>query len=154
MMNEKRIRLMTKLADFEQHNGEMLYKAGTYYCSDYVSAQMMKNLFRITAAYLIGLGLWACYRLDWLLERLNTMDILGIGMGILITYGVILAVSLRLKYLIFSVKYFQAESQMQTYRNMLDRLIAEYDNERGGRRRRRERRREVGGSGDGGIDWI
>ena len=67
MMNEKRIRLMTKLADFEQHNGEMLYKAGTYYCSDYVSAQMMKNLFRITAAYLIGLGLWACYRLDWLL---------------------------------------------------------------------------------------
>ena len=154
MINKKRIQLMTKLADFEQQNGDMIYEAGTYYRSDYVSAQMLKNLFRITAAFLIGLGLWACYRLDWLLERLNTMDIMGIGIGILIAYGVTLAVFLGLTYLIFSLKYFQAEKELQTYRNLLDRLIAEYDSEQGSRRRRRERRREVGGSKDDGIDWI
>ena len=42
-MKEKRVILMTKLADFEQKNQEFLLNAGTYYRSDYIGVHLLKN---------------------------------------------------------------------------------------------------------------
>ena len=56
-MSEKRIRMMTKLADFEQRNRKLLQNAGEYYRGDFIGIRLLKNLFRITAAYLLGAAL-------------------------------------------------------------------------------------------------
>ena len=83
--------------------------------------------------------------MDFLMKKLNTMDIRGIGMRILMSYGVILALFLLLTYVICTVRFYRAEKKLQTYRNMLERLIVEYDREEP-ESRRRDRRMQ------GGID--
>ena len=146
MINEKRIRMMTKLANFEQQNYPLVKDAKTYYRSDYIGVHLLKNLLRISLVYFIGLGLWACYHIDDLMVKINTMDIMGIGRNMLIFYGVVVGVYLIITYIIYSIKFYKAEKKLQTYRNMLDRLVMEYENETGGRRRRERQRGRLGGT--------
>lgn len=147
-MNEKRIRMMTKLADFEQRNQKILGDAENYYRSDYIGIHLLKNLIRITLAYLIGAGLWACCHMDSLMKKLNTMDIRDTGMKLLISYGIIAALFLLLTYMIYTVRFYRSEKKLLTHRNMLERLIMEYDREKPERVRRsgREKRRRQGGT--------
>lgn len=146
-MNEKRIRMMTKLADFEEKNREDLYHAENYYRGDYIGIHLLKNLLRITIAYLIGAGLWACSHMDSLMKKLNTMDVKGTGIKVLVSYVIIAALFLLLTYVIYTVRFYRSEKKLQTYRNMLEHLILEYDREMPERRRRnsREKRRKRGG---------
>lgn len=153
-MNEKRIRMMTKLADFEQRNREDLYRAGNYYRSDYIGIQLLKNLLRITLAYFIGAVLWACCHMDGLMKKLNTMDVRGTGMKLLIFYGVTAALFLLLTYLICTVRFYRSEKKLQIYRNMLEHLLLEYDREEPeeSRSSRREHRKQGGRDNDSTVE--
>lgn len=147
-MNEKRIRMMTKLADFEQKNGRWMRNAEGYYRSDYIGIHLLKNLIRITLAYLAGAGLWACAHMESLMKKLNTMDIRETGIKLLVSYIIIAVLFLALTYVIYTIRFYQSEKKLQTYRNMLERLILEYDREEPGRGKRssREKRRRQGGT--------
>lgn len=141
-MNEKRVRLMTKLAAFEEEHHGMIRQAGTYYRSDFVGVNLLKNILRGTAAFFIGLALWACYHSEELMEKLNTMDVMGLGRQILIAYGVLMILFLALSYVIYSIRFFQCEKKLQSYRLMLERLGKEYEQEEtAGRPRRRSAER-------------
>lgn len=146
---------MTKLADFEQKNHGFLHNAEDYYRSDYIWIHLFKNLIRITLAYLIGAGLWACYHMESLMKKLNTMDIRETGMKILISYGIIAALFLLLTYVIYAVRFYRSEKKLQTYRNMLERLIMEYDRDEPVRSRRSSggnRRRQGGTDNDSTVE--
>jgi len=153
-MNEKRIRMMTKLADFEQRNREDLYRAENYYRSDYIGIQLLKNLIRITLAYVTGAGLWACSHMDSLMKKLNTMDIRGTGVKLLIAYGVTAALFLLLTYVICTVRFYRSEKRLQTYRNMLEHLLLEYDREEPEKRRssRGKHRKQGGKENDSTVE--
>ena len=140
-MNEKRIRMMIKLADFEKRNHKELRNAETYYRSDYIGIHLLKNLIQITIAFLIGAGLWACYYAEPLMKKLNKMDIRGTGVKLLIAYIVTVTLFLALNYVIHTVRFYLAERKLQTWRNMLDRLVLEYDAETPHRMERRGRER-------------
>lgn len=146
-MNEKRIRMMTKLADFEQRNEESLRNAGDYYRSDYIGIQLLKNFVRITLAFVVGTGLWACCHMDSLMKKLNTMDIRETGIRILAAYLAAAAFFLLLTYVVCTVRYYRSERKLLKYRNMLEQLILEYDREEPKRRRRSSgaKRRKQGG---------
>lgn len=157
-MNERRVRLMTKLAEFEQDNKVDLDRVKTCYRSDYISVHLLKNLFRITLAFLIGFALWICYNFDTVLEMLNRMDIVGFGFRILFIYGIIAVLFLAVTYIIYSYRFYHNEKQFVKYQSMLNRLLTEYDRETGknirrsGHERRRERdRKEHGGRKDDSI---
>lgn len=144
---------MTKLAHFEQKNRNFLRDAENYYRSDYIGIHLLKNLIRITLAYFIGAGLWACCHMDSLLKKLNTMDIRETGMRLVISYGIIAVLFLMLTYVIYAVRFYRMEKKLLSYRNMLERLIMEYDREKPERLRRnsREKHRSQGGMDDDSI---
>ena len=152
-MSEKRIRMMTKLADFEQRNRKLLQNAGEYYRGDFIGIRLLKNLFRITAAYLLGAALWAVYNEEAIMKKLNTMDIQGLAAGLLIAYGIVLILFLTLTYVISAVEHYKAEKKQQTYRNMLERLVLEYDHETSDRAGRgmKKRNGKQGGTYHGNI---
>ena len=60
MLNEKRIRLMTKAAEFEQKEGREAFRINDYFREDYVTFHMVKAWIRGTAAWLILAVLWMC----------------------------------------------------------------------------------------------
>lgn len=149
MISEKRIKLMTKLAEFEQDKGADIELVRTHYRSDYISVHLLKNLLRITVAFIVGFALWACYNAEKVLEMLNTMDIVGFGIRLLVIYGITIVISMILSYILYTMRFYQNEKQFQDYKNMLQQLISEYDLEKGVERpRSSRRRRERGGRGN------
>ena len=61
MLNEKRIRLMTKLARYESGEGKEELRIARYYRSDYIGLAMFRNFFLASLAYLVILLLAAAY---------------------------------------------------------------------------------------------
>lgn len=64
-----------------------------------------------------------------MLYRLNSMDVLGLAERVLIAYGISLGSYLLLTYVIFSIRYYQAEKRRRAYDRLVDRLEAEYQKE-------------------------
>lgn len=126
MISRRRVRLMTRLAICEKKQEKALRCAGAYFRSDYIGIHLMKSFFRMAAAFLLGAGLWVLLEMDFVVERLGVLDAAGIGMGMLICFGVLEGVYLLLTYLVFSVRYARAAKEREAYRQTLALLEREY----------------------------
>ncbi|MDY3918023.1 MAG: hypothetical protein SOZ59_03335 [Candidatus Limivivens sp.] len=135
MISKRRVRLMTRLAICEKDKGLELKNSGNYFRSDYIGIHLMKNFLRMTAAFLLGLGLWVLLRMDYVVEKLGVLDVAGMGLDILVCYGILTACYLLLTYLVYTVRYYRAEKVREDYNQMLLSLEREYS--RDGRRMNR-----------------
>ena len=52
MLNKEKVRLMTKLARYEQKEEKRYLKISKYYRSDYIGIALLKNFFASTIAYI------------------------------------------------------------------------------------------------------
>lgn len=67
MLNNDRIRLMTRLAMYEQGEGKEYMSVGQYYRKDYVGLQMLKTLLYSTLAFVMLFLLIFLYCVeDWM----------------------------------------------------------------------------------------
>ena len=51
MLNEEKIKIMNKLAMYEQGEGKKYLPVSRYYRSDYIGLAMIKNFFLVTIGY-------------------------------------------------------------------------------------------------------
>ena len=129
MVKGSKVKIMTKLAILEKEHGDVIGKAKTYYRNDYIGGCLLKNALCFTVAFLVGWLLWACYCLDDLMEKLNTMNIIGLGKDTLTVYLITMAGYLVLTYVTCYKKYYIAEKKLLIYRMLLGNLLKEYDKE-------------------------
>lgn len=109
MLNEKRIRLMTKLARYESGEGKEELRIARYYRSDYIGLAMFRNFFLASLAYLVILLLAAAYFAEFLAESLHTLNIAWIGILIVVEYLVTIGVYSAVTYTIHSIRYGRAK---------------------------------------------
>ena len=127
MLNQKKIRTMSRAAMFEKHHGEELRKAKEYYRSDYIWIELFKNALRVTIAYLIGLLLWAGYHLDMVIEKFNTMQIRGMMTGIAALYILLMLFVMVITYIMVTKRYFYGQKLLRRYQVLLERMEEEDD---------------------------
>ena len=53
MLNEERIKLMTKMASYEANEGKRNVSIGSYFRGDYISIQVIKSIFAATIAFAV-----------------------------------------------------------------------------------------------------
>ena len=61
MLNEKKIRLMTELARYEEGQGKEEMRIAKYFRSDYLGIALFKNFFLASIGYMVVLLLIAAY---------------------------------------------------------------------------------------------
>mgnify|MGYP006976632648 CR=1 FL=1 len=71
MLNESKIRLMTKLTLSEEHQEKEGGKADSYYKADYIHLKVLTTIICVTVAFLLIFFLVACYHMEDLLEELG-----------------------------------------------------------------------------------
>ena len=128
-MNERRIYLMTRLAIFEESHKEQLQGVRSFFRSDYIGRQMIKNGLRVSAAFLCILAGWGMYHAETLMIDITRIDVWGMWKRILFLYAVWLSFFLVLTYSIQSIRYVRALKDLEEYREMLTQLEQEYDRE-------------------------
>lgn len=94
MIDQERVRDMTKLAAYEMHEGKKYQKAMRYFRSDFVARHLMKGFVAATVAFGLMLAVWVVCNLEELVAGLDTMDLVGFGTTILVRYLVFLIVYL------------------------------------------------------------
>ena len=129
MLNNRKIRIMTKLATYEEKEGKEDIRLSKYYKTDYVRLNVLKTLMSATFGYLFLLIIIAVYRSEYLIENAVDLDYKGIFNNILGYYIIILTVMLVGTLIGFSIKYDRSRKQLSQYFRLLKRLRMIYREE-------------------------
>ena len=74
MINEEKVKIMTKLAMYEQGKGRKYLPVSKYYRSDYIGLALIKNFFLVTIGYCLSVAAVAVYFGEYLLENIHKMN--------------------------------------------------------------------------------
>ncbi len=140
MIDQERVREMTKLAACEEHEGKRYRKAVRYYCSDFVGMHLLKGFISGTAVFSICLGLWGICHMEELIKNLDSIDFIQFGTAILVRYIFFLIIYLAAVAVYANVYHAAARRSMKRYYRRLKRLGRLYDEQEGHAAPKRHRR--------------
>ena len=79
MINEEKVKIMTKIAMYEQGKGRKYLPVSKYYRSDYIGLALIKNFFLVTIGYIMAVAAVAVYFGEYLMENLHKMNLVSMG---------------------------------------------------------------------------
>lgn len=129
MLNEERIKLMTKMAVYEADEGKKNVAIGNYFRGDYIGLQVIKSIISATIAFVIVFGLFVFYDFEVFMSDIYKMDLLGFGRTVITAYLIFVAVYALISYMIYTYRYAKARKSLKMYYNNLKKLAYLYDKE-------------------------
>ena len=115
MLNEERIRLMTKMAAYEAGEGKENLPVKQYYRRDYVGYEMLKTFRTSTISFGILLVCWLVYRMEDLTEFLKGRDLPELGMWLIIRYVVFISIYQVIACIVYTRRYKRATASVKEY---------------------------------------
>lgn len=129
MINEEKVKIMTKIAMYEQGSGRKYLPISRYYRSDYIGLALIKNFFLVTIGYILVMAAVSVYFGEYLLENIHKMNLMAVGAYIIIGYIVVLAAYSVVTYIQYSVRYYRAKKSVKQYYGALTELSRIYTRE-------------------------
>lgn len=127
MLNEERIKLMTKMAAYEENEGRKNMATGSYFRGDYIELQILKSIFSATIAYLVLFGMFIYYDFEVFMQNIYKMDLIEFGKNALLYYFVFVVAYALLSYIVYSYRYSKAKKSLKRYFYNLKQLAALYE---------------------------
>ncbi|WP_099469155.1 hypothetical protein [Konateibacter massiliensis] len=129
MLNEDRIKLMTRMAAYEAREGKEEIPVSKFFRIDFVTSNMLKTAISTTIAFCIIAAMWAGYHAEFLMENIHKMDLLEFSGTILKYYLIFMAVYLTAAYFVYMIRYKRAKMGVKKYYGQLKRLSRLYEKE-------------------------
>lgn len=138
MLNEEKIRIMTRAAIYEKGKGREDIKINTYGGSDYVRFNILKTLIGVTIGAVLIFGLYVVYNMEYFMANMMKLDLMKLGRELLVIYLIFLAVYTAVSIIVYQRRYAAARKRLKFYNEELEIIeeIAEDDvqnNENAGR---------------------
>lgn len=131
MLSQERIKLMTKMAAYEENEGKKYMSIGSYFRSDYMGMQVIRSVISGTLAFFLLAGLYVYYHFETMMQDIYKMDLLLLGRRVLFYYIIFIAAYSVITYVIYSFRYSRAKRSLKHYYYHLKQLAAIYDIEKG-----------------------
>lgn len=132
MLNEEKIRLMTKAASFEAGEGKKALEMNRFYKGDYLSIHLIGAWISYTVAFCLCVGLWAFYKMEYLMTNLHKMDLAAFGKGLALLYFALLGIYLVIQYVVYYNRYQENRKKLAAYNHILKRISDIYESETSG----------------------
>lgn len=130
MLNNDKIRNMTRLALYEQGNGKNDIKISHFYKSDYIRYNILKTIVTVTVGIALLLGFAGLYNMEYIISNATKINYRQLGISLLILYLLIIIGYVILTIAVTSVKYKRARKSLVKYNRNLKELYAIYKAER------------------------
>ena len=130
MLNNDKIRIMTRLALYEQGNGKNDIKISHFYKSDYIRYNILKTIVAVTVGIALLLGFAGLYNMEYIISNATKINYRQLGISLLILYLLIIIGYVILTIAVTSVKYKRARKNLAKYNRDLKELYAIYKAER------------------------
>ena len=125
MLDEKKVRLMTKMAMYEQKSGESDFRISAYYKKDYKSLNIILSWIYMTIGYFILLGIVCVAYLEELVNNLTVSGIVMMLLSALTIYIVLVIVFVIGTNVFYDKKHCRAREgvkRLNAYLNQLRRI--------------------------------
>lgn len=129
MLDNNKIRLMTKLAIYEKKEGKEDIRLSKYFKTDYVRYQTIKSIICATIGYLLILLLIAVYKSEYIIRYAISLDYKRIGLTVLGIYIIVVAIYGLASIAGYSIKYDISRKKLGHYFKLLKRLNRLYQDE-------------------------
>ena len=130
MLNEERIKLMTKMACYEENEGKKNVAIGNYFRGDYIALQVIKSIVSATVAFVIIFAMFIFYDFEVFMADIYKMDLLQFGKTVIIAYLIFTAVYAGISYGVYTYRYTKARRSLKIYYNNLKKLAYLDDREK------------------------
>lgn len=115
MLNEQKVKLMTKMAIYEKKHHTAGKSASKCFKTDYVTFGMLKTVFALTVAFIICVALYILYHFEQFMENINALDYAALGKMFFAYYCMMLIAYLVISLIVYSVKYDRSKSEVKKY---------------------------------------
>ena len=126
MINEKKVRLMTKLALYEQNNGKEEIPMSRYYKSDYMALKLINSTIVVSFGYIVLLATILLMDIENTLRRISGIDFLKLGINLLAVYVFIILFNLIVSGIIYSKRFKNTREGLKNYNADLKELYLTY----------------------------
>ena len=127
MLNENKVKMMTKMAIYEKNEGRKMIKTAKYFKSDYIAFGVLRTLITTTKAFIIMLVMGVLYNIDKIITDINNLDYSAIVTGIIICYIVMLILFSVIALIVYSRQYDNSRKGLKRYFSRLNKLERFYN---------------------------
>ena len=118
-----RVKLMTRMASFEENEGKEAIRICNFFRSDYVCLNVVRAIVSATVSYFLVLGLYIYYNIDQLLQGIYTMDLMATGRKLVTAYVIFAGAFGIIAYVVYSFRYDWAKKHLNDYNYALRELL-------------------------------
>mgnify|MGYP003293199443 CR=1 FL=1 len=129
MVNEDRIKLMTRMAAYEKEGHKKNKIIVSFFRSDYISMQMLKSIVSTTIAFAIIFSLYVLYDFEVFMKEIYRMDMFQFARSVIIIYLIFLSITLVITYVVSLYRYNKALQSTKLYYANLKKLSRIYGEE-------------------------
>lgn len=132
MLSEKKIRLMIRLADYEQNQGKIDLERTKYFKLDYIRHEILKTIVSVTGAVFLSLLLIGMYHIEFLITNALELDYAWIARYFFASYLLVLFLFSLVTVSVSSIRYEASKNRVKEYYSTLQELILFYQDEEEG----------------------
>ena len=129
MINEEKVKEMYRVARYDSAQTRKEAQYEHYYRKDYIRKELMKSVFSGTIVFMLVLLLWGMNQANSLLDQLNSMDFVEIGVVFALVYIAFLVLYLWVTYLVFQIRFRNGRKALKQYYLHLKNLEKMYERE-------------------------
>lgn len=129
MVNEERIKLMTRMAAYEKNEHKKNKVIVSFFKSDYISMQMIKSIIASTIVFVIVFGLYVLYDFDLFMKEIYKMDLFEFAKSVIIIYLIFVGIISVITYIVSLYHYNKAIQSTKLYYSNLRKMSRIYGEE-------------------------
>ena len=129
MLNEDKIRIMSRCAMYEKGQGKEDLAINRYYQGDYIRLNTLKTLIGVTIGFVLCFGLYLVIRAEYYMENIVGMDLPAFARSILLYYVIVLVIFAVISIVFYGWKYADTQKRVRWYYQDL-KTLEEMDEER------------------------
>ena len=123
MINEEKVKLMTKLAVYEKNQENQDLVMSKYYKNDYVRYNCLKTVVTSTICYWVIVIAVVMLKFQDILNQINEMDYIRLIYILMVGYVAFAFIYTIIAYIIYNIRYTKAKPGLINYNKNLKKLI-------------------------------
>ena len=127
MLDEEKIKLMTKISIYEKNEEHGELALSRYYKEDYVKYGCLKTIIVAAVCYWLVIVIYVLLNLETLMNEINSLDYFKIGKNLVVGCVIVMVVFYIYAFIVYNVKYTLAKPGLIQYNKDLKQLISLYD---------------------------
>ena len=130
VLNENKVKMMTKMAIYEKNEGKKMLRTAKYFKGDYVSLAVLKSTIATTFAFIIVALMVVMCNTESIIRQINSMDYAALGKKIVVYYVLALIVYAVISGIYSAYQYDKTRSGIKKYVMRLNKLERFYNLQR------------------------